>query len=97
MAKGPRSHYVVPTPSGGWDVKHGGGERAGTSTRKRRQSIGGAKFDATKAQNYAFTIGMDASVAAIATGMIPIHHADDARTAFWLRILEPSHREVMCR
>ena len=24
MSKGPKSHHVVPNPSGGWDVKRGG-------------------------------------------------------------------------
>ena len=28
MAKGPKSHHVVPNQNGGWDVKRGGGERA---------------------------------------------------------------------
>lgn len=26
--KGPKTHHVVPSPKGGWDVKRGGGDRA---------------------------------------------------------------------
>lgn len=28
MAVGPKSHHVVPRPSGGWDVERGGSKRA---------------------------------------------------------------------
>ena len=28
MAKGPKTHHVVPNPEGGWDVKKGGASRA---------------------------------------------------------------------
>lgn len=27
-SNGPKTHHVVPSPKGGWDVKRGGGERA---------------------------------------------------------------------
>ncbi|MCJ7602394.1 MAG: DUF2188 domain-containing protein [Desulfobulbaceae bacterium] len=28
MKKGPKSHHVVPSPTGGWNVKRGGASRA---------------------------------------------------------------------
>ena len=39
MAKGPKSHHVVPNPSGGWDVKRGGGERASGHFDTKAQAV----------------------------------------------------------
>ena len=37
MSKGPKSHHVVPNPSGGWDVKRGGASRASTHHDTKRE------------------------------------------------------------
>lgn len=82
MARGPKSHHVVPNPSGGWDVKRGGGERASGHFATKAQAVDrGVKSAAIKARNYASTIWMGASAAATAMGMTPTHRADDALTA----------------
>lgn len=39
MAKGPKSHHVVPNPSGGWDVKRGGAQRATSHHETKQQAI----------------------------------------------------------
>lgn len=39
MSKGPKSHHVVPNPSGGWDVKRGGASRASTHHDTKREAI----------------------------------------------------------
>ncbi len=39
MARGPKSHHVVPNPSGGWDVKRGGGERASGHFATKAQAV----------------------------------------------------------
>jgi hypothetical protein len=40
MSKGPKTHHVVPNPSGGWDVKRGGGSRASSHHDTKRDAIG---------------------------------------------------------
>ncbi|WP_125953141.1 DUF2188 domain-containing protein [Novosphingobium sp. MD-1] len=39
MAKGPKSHHVVPNASGGWDVKRGGGERASGHFNTKAEAV----------------------------------------------------------
>ena len=43
MAKGPKSHHVVPNPGGGWDVKRGGGQRATSHHDTKRDAIDAAR------------------------------------------------------
>ena len=40
MRKGPKTHHVVPNPSGGWDVKRGGGSRASSHHDTKQEAIG---------------------------------------------------------
>ncbi len=40
---GPETHHVVPSPSGGWDVKRGGGERASSHHDRKREAIDEAR------------------------------------------------------
>ena len=37
--KGPPSHHVVPNPSGGWDVKKGGADRASGHFETKSEAI----------------------------------------------------------
>jgi Uncharacterized protein conserved in bacteria (DUF2188) len=41
MAKkhGPDTHHIVHNPSGGWDVKRGGSERASSHHETKREAI----------------------------------------------------------
>lgn len=39
MAKGPKIHHVVPNPSGGWDVKRGGAQRASSHHGTNREAV----------------------------------------------------------
>lgn len=39
MTKGPETHHVVPNPTGGWDVKRGGGQRATSHHDTKRDAI----------------------------------------------------------
>jgi hypothetical protein len=40
MAKpGPKTHHVVPSPSGGWDVKRGGADRASEHCELKQDAI----------------------------------------------------------
>lgn len=39
MAKGPKTHHIVPHPDGGWDVKRGGGQRATSHHDTKREAI----------------------------------------------------------
>ena len=34
-----KEHHVVPNPSGGWDVKRGGGERASVHTNTKAEAV----------------------------------------------------------
>lgn len=43
MAKGPKSHHVVPNPTGGWDVKRGGGERSSGHFDTKVQAVDRAR------------------------------------------------------
>lgn len=36
---GPETHHVVPKPTGGWDVKRGGAERASGHFDTKREAI----------------------------------------------------------
>jgi hypothetical protein len=36
---GPETHHVVPNPTGGWDVKRGGAERASGHFETKREAI----------------------------------------------------------
>ncbi len=38
-----KSHHVVPSPSGGWDVKKGGSSRASLHTNTKQQAIDGGR------------------------------------------------------
>ena len=37
--KGPDTHYVVPNPEGGWDIKRGGAERATNHFDKKTDAV----------------------------------------------------------
>jgi hypothetical protein len=39
MSKGPKSHHVVPSSSGGWNVKRGGADRASGHYETKREAI----------------------------------------------------------
>ena len=39
MAKGPKTHHVVPNPSGGWDLKRGGADRASSHHDRKQDAI----------------------------------------------------------
>ena len=43
MARGPKTHHVVPNPKGGWDVKRGRGSRASSHHDTKREAIGAAR------------------------------------------------------
>lgn len=43
MIKTKGTHHVVPNPSGGWDVKRGGGERASSHHDLKSDAIGAAR------------------------------------------------------
>ena len=55
MSKGPKSHHVVPDPSGGWDVKRGGASRASTHHDTKREAIDRGR-DISRNQNSEFRI-----------------------------------------
>ncbi|TBY33683.1 DUF2188 domain-containing protein [Rhizobium leguminosarum] len=37
--KGPDTHHIVPSPSGGWNVERGGGERASSHHDTKREAV----------------------------------------------------------
>ena len=37
--QGPKSHHVVPSSGGGWDVKRGGAERASKHFEKKENAV----------------------------------------------------------
>ena len=39
MARGPKTHHVVPNSNGGWDVKRGGSNRASSHHETKRDAI----------------------------------------------------------
>ncbi len=39
MAKGPKTHHIVPNSDGGWDVKRGGGQRSSSHHVTKRKAI----------------------------------------------------------
>lgn len=39
MARGPKTHHVLPNPAGGWDVKRGGGQRASSHHDTKQEAI----------------------------------------------------------
>lgn len=39
MKKKPDTHYVVPNPDGGWDVKRGGASRASSHHDTKRKAV----------------------------------------------------------
>jgi hypothetical protein len=39
MSKGPKSHHVVPSPGGGWNVKRGGASRASEHCDTKREAV----------------------------------------------------------
>lgn len=55
MSKGPKSHHVVPNPSGGWDVKRGGASRASTHHDTKREAIDRGR-EISRDQNSEFRI-----------------------------------------
>lgn len=55
MSKGPKSHHVVPNPSGGWDVKRGGASRASTHHDTKREAIDRGR-EISRNQNSEFRI-----------------------------------------
>jgi len=43
MARGPKTHHVVPNPSGGWDIKRGGARRASGHYSTKQAAIDAAR------------------------------------------------------
>lgn len=41
--KGPDTHHVVPSPSGGWDVRRGGASRASAHADTKREAVDRAR------------------------------------------------------
>lgn len=39
MPRGPKTHHIVPNPSGGWDVKRGGGSRASSHQDTKQEAV----------------------------------------------------------
>lgn len=39
MARGPKTHHIVPNPDGGWDVKKGGAQRASSHHDKKQSAV----------------------------------------------------------
>lgn len=39
MAKGPKTHHVVPNSGGGWDLKRGGAQRVSSHHETKRAAI----------------------------------------------------------
>lgn len=39
MSKGPKSHHVVPSPNGGWNVKRGGASRPSGHFDTKQEAI----------------------------------------------------------
>ena len=39
MAKGPKSHHVVPNSGGGWDVERGGASRASSHHGTKQEAV----------------------------------------------------------
>ena len=39
MSRGPKSHHIVPNPSGGWDVKRGGASRVSSHHETKQAAI----------------------------------------------------------
>ena len=39
MTKGPKSHHVVPSPNGGWNVKRAGSQRASSHHRTKEEAV----------------------------------------------------------
>ena len=39
MGKGPKTHHVVPSSRGGWDVKRGGADRASSHHDTKQDAI----------------------------------------------------------
>jgi len=39
MARGPKTHHVVPNPRGGWDVRRGGASRASSHHPTKQEAI----------------------------------------------------------
>ena len=37
--KGPETHHMVPDPDGGWNVRHGGSDRASTQHTTKQEAI----------------------------------------------------------
>lgn len=53
--KGPETHHVVPNPSGGWDVKRGGAERASSHHDTKSEAIDQGRV-VSRAQSTEFRI-----------------------------------------
>ena len=43
MNNGPKTHHVVPSGSGGWNVKRGGGKRASSHHNSKREAEAAAR------------------------------------------------------
>jgi len=43
MARGPKTHHVVPNPHGGWDVKRGGAQRASSHHYTKQDAVDSAR------------------------------------------------------
>lgn len=78
MAKrGPKTHHVVPSADGGWDVKRGGGQRATSHHNTKQQAIqAGGRSAAPRVRNCASTTSMAASPSPTATAMTHIRQRD---------------------
>lgn len=43
MSRGPKTHHVVPSPDGGWNVLRGGADRASSHHTTKQEAIDSAR------------------------------------------------------
>ena len=53
MAKGPKTHHVVPNPDGGWDVKRGGASRASSHHDTKSEAVQSGRSGQPQPENRA--------------------------------------------
>lgn len=43
MSRGPKTHHVVPSPDGGWNVRRGGADHASSHHTTKQEAIDSAR------------------------------------------------------
>lgn len=43
MSQGPKTHHVVPSPDGGWNVRRGGADRVSSHHTTKQEAIDSAR------------------------------------------------------